>query len=314
MMRNTEDKKRIVHNSYRRQHTEVIAVYKGFDQLERPSLFVKLINEPKVNIETEILRTRVGYRNDGLWALEISLLDIKYQSVFNILVEDLIDEVKDEIRQQYAEKKLIKRYLEWVELFEENSKNTLSERNEKGLIGELYLLYYKFKPVFGIRNSILAWCGPEAANQDFHFKNTWFEVKSKSINSNKVTISNEFQLSKKNNGYLVVITMEKSTEINNNSLSLTQMVNKIIEKITDVDLKQMFVKKLAKLGFLFKKTEDENYFEVCDIDYYLIDDNFPKIKIPQDGSIINVKYDINLSKIIDTKRGEEEWKNIERNF
>lgn len=301
-------------NQYKRElDSDVLGVYSGTDEFGRNSLFVKLKNKPKLSFESSLLVSKTTLRKDRFWAFQVSLTDNNYFGVFRVLITDLVEIVSREKLQTLAERKLIQRYSEWQHLFEQVRKERLSDLQIQGLIGELYFLNFKLIPFIGIDRSISSWLGPEAGNRDVQLENTWFEVKTKSVNRDSVVISNKNQLISDQEGFLTIISVEKTSEMNSNSYNLLTLNKLIMEQIFNKENERRYLEKLAKMKFVPHDIYKEHSYDVKNIQYFLVNKNFPRVEIPNDGSIINLKYELNLPKINDFEKEEEEWKNIEQN-
>jgi len=301
-------------NYYRREpSSDVVDIYTGLDENRLNSLFVKMKNKPSISLQSSLLTTRVTQRSDKQWAFQVSLTNDKYLSVFKVLVSDLVSIVSKETIQMVAERKLVQRYSEWERLFEVAKDKLLSPSQIQGLVGELYFINFKLFPVYGVEATIESWTGPDASNLDFSFSENWFEVKTKSINSHEVTISNENQLQSSREGYLTVISCERTSELSKSSFNLMSLYNLIVEKIENHNIRLTFFEKLAQLGFIPSSDYKDYSYTISGTEYYLVSQNFPKVSIPEDGSISQVKYKLNLPMLSGFRREEETWKNIEKN-
>lgn len=301
-------------NRYKREvDSDVIGIYSGNDELGRNSLLIKLKEKPQVFFESIALVSEVRQRRDRKWTLQVSLKDNNYLGVFRVLIRDLVSVVSDESNQIIAERKLINRYSEWECLFEQAINLKIGKKQIQGLIGELYFLYYELIPHIGVERAVKSWIGPDSGNRDFQMEETWLEIKTKSNNKNSVVISNENQLMSTQIGYLVVITVEESNDLNKASHNLLSLHNLIMNQIYDKYVEAFYLEKLAKVNFIPSEIYAEESFEIKQIKYYIVDNEFPRVIIPNDGSITGVKYELNLSRIINFEREENEWKNIKKN-
>ncbi|SQE49420.1 PD-(D/E)XK motif protein [Mammaliicoccus sciuri] len=286
-------------NSYNRiKGTEVIAIYYGENDEFLPSIYIKLKNKPKLNIKSKLLNTNIFLRKDKLWALEISLLSNKYIGVFKVLADDLISTIDDESIQEIAEKNLIYRYNEWQKLFDSKVLETLTYKKIQGLVGELFFLDKKMFGKYGIKNSIKSWMGPLGANQDFQIENTWYEIKTKSFNKEKIYISNQNQFKSNSDGSLVIINVEKASDISEQSVNLIKLYEKILGKIEDKSIQEEFKKKLAYLGFVPNDLYKDYNFYITSVVYYKVDNTFPILKSSNSiDPFVNVKYEMHLPSI-----------------
>lgn len=295
-------------NRYKRiKGTEVLAVYYGENEEFQPSIYIKLKNKPKLDINSKLLKTNIFLRKDRHWAMEISLLSNKYIGVFKVLADDLINTVVNASAQQIAEKKLVHRYNEWQNLFDDRTSEQLSFNKIQGLIGELYFINKKMISAYGVEKTIRSWIGPIGANQDFQLEDIWYEIKTKSVNKEKIYVSNQNQFLSNNSGFLVVVNIEKASDLNEKSVNLIQLYKNIIEQLNDKILQEEFDKKLAYIGFLPNEVYSNYNFYINSLDYYKIDETFPRLESTNNNNnpFINVKYELYLPNISEYKYKEE---------
>ncbi|EAE0330328.1 PD-(D/E)XK motif protein [Listeria monocytogenes] len=297
-------------NYYKREEgSDIIGIYFGKDEEERYSLLIKLKECPKLDIKTNLLETRIGKRKDMLWALQVSLRDPKYYGVFRALVEDLVGIVKKQSNLRIIEKNLIKRFNEWQDLFSMKINNLLKFSQIQGLLGELFFLKEILFVRVGIEEALKSWIGPLGTNKDFQFERYWFEVKTKSEAKETITISNSEQLKSINNGYLTVIDCEKSSELDENAISLNGLHYDILKMIEEKRLRNIYFQRLFSLNFVPAEEYNNYYFIIKKTSYYLVDSSFPSVTVSDTNSIIKMKYDILLSGIKNKERnGMEVWK------
>ena len=100
----------------------------------------------------------------------------------------------------------------------------LSEQEIKGLIGELFFLKNYLIKKIGYYDALEAWIGPSYATQDFVLKNEWYEIKTTSINSQEISISSVEQLDTINKGKLVVLYLDKTSALDDNKLTINEIV------------------------------------------------------------------------------------------
>lgn len=295
-------------NKYTRiSNDSSLAMYEGYDNEGRLSLLVKLSNKQRFNSQTKFLETTVGLREDGIWALTISLLDEMLAPVFYKLINDLVDAVDKVKSESLAQKKLILRYNEWQRLFEEESKISLDYSTIVGLLGELVFIKDFMISKYGIENSIKSWTGPIGADKDFFIEDNWYEVKTKSLNKKNIHISTETQLKTNKKGYLAVINYEKASEKAEKSVNIVSVYKDLIRLISDNEDVKLLNSKLAKVGFAPKEEYQEYSFIIHEIDIYNVTESFPNIDTNEiHPAITNIKYDLYLPEIQSFRIKDEE--------
>ena len=216
-------------------------------------------------------------------------------SLFYNFCEDIINQTSDYFGNDgYIE--IVNRYNQWKKMFYGNSK-TLSENEVIGLIGELLFLKDYCFPIYGISIGLNGWSGPEPTHKDFSYKNEWYEIKSINSFKNTVSISSIEQLDSLVEGKLVVYSFEKmSPSFNGISLNaLVGMVSNMIQYETDKDI---FFEKLKQVGYSYNEVYDNYVYNMINVDKYVVNAEFPKIKAEDlPNGIGKVQYEILLSLI-----------------
>jgi len=282
----------------REKNTDVLGIYTGVSKGGEESLLIVFSEKPRVSFASKLLQSSVAIRDDGRWALKVLLLDSTYIGVFRIFVNDLIEIVKKEKIQIIAERKLVNRYMEWVSLFDSKVKNHLGFKEIQGLLGELLFLDLYLFPKYGAEASIKSWTGPLGNNQDFQLMDSWYEIKTKSINKETISISNQNQLNREKDGKLVVISCEKASVMNHKSISLLEIHEIIMTKINNEELQHHYLYCLAKSGFIADEYYQDYRFEINELALYKVDKKFPYLVDSSEfNAIHNIKYDIYLPNI-----------------
>ena len=175
---------------------------------------------------------------------------------------------------------------------------------QKGLIGELLHLQ-EIIPEKGINNSIISWVGPDGADQDFIFEDSWDEIKEVSLASDTVKISSFEQLLQEKPGTLSVYVLERTTP-GKDRIQLTGLVSDLRDKLSQSErLLDAFNLKLFKYGYRDSDTEEYDHYSFRFIERkdFIVDDNFPKLtknNVPTE--ITSGEYNISLSAIEKYKR------------
>lgn len=153
-------------------------------------------------------------------------------------------------------------------------------------------------PTFGEKIAVQMWMGPLYAIHDFTGETIWYEVKTLLRGKESISISSLEQLDTANsNGELIVITFEKTNELDTEAMSIIRMVE-AIEEVLEPACLYNFRKKLSNVGYNSEDIDEdfeEKFFRVLSCDQYLVDDKFPKItKMQVDSEIISAIYELSL--------------------
>ncbi len=264
----------------------------------------------KVNIkDSEIIKVDIGKRNDNRYSYSFMLLDENFSEQFYRLCFDLIDSSRHCDKSEESYKFVINLFFKWQKMMKVSVNSRLSIEEIKGLIGELMIFNREIKLGMDIKTLINSWQGPEGYYQDFAFENTWYEVKTITKRSEKLSISSIEQLDIKTNGTLYTISLDKVDSITDSTITLNSIIQKIKDELKN-DLVQLdkFTDRLNQIGYCYTKEYDDYIFEISKVKQYNVNEKFPRIRredIPIE--IGKVKYEIIISCINDWLVGEVEW-------
>ena len=222
-------------------------------------------------------------------------------SVFCSFGEDLISSVCNEYNETTALTKLRLRYSTWLALFRK-TRTPLSPEKAKGLFGELYFLKNVMLKKYDIDKTINSWSGPDYLVKDFAVDDYWYEIKTISCSGTVVKISSLQQLSSDIEGKLVVIKVEEMADAyKGKDSSINELVQYVIAEIESNDTKDMFLDKLANIGYDFSDELGNKKYNVANLEYYLVDDKFPALRETdiKSEAINNVGFELILKLLID---------------
>ncbi len=271
-----------------------LELYIGKNEKGYPTLRYNGIFQPVKIVGNSILEIK-QVKTANYISILFSYTSKENFSLFYNFCEDIINQTSDYFGNDgYIE--IVNRYNQWKKMFYGNSK-TLSENEVIGLIGELLFLKDYCFPIYGISIGLNGWSGPEPTHKDFSYKNEWYEIKSINSFKNTVTISSIEQLDSLIEGKLVVYSFEKmSPSFNGISLNaLVGMVSNMIQYETDKDI---FFEKLKQVGYSYNEVYDNYVYNMINVDKYVVNAEFPKIKAEDlPNGIGKVQYEILLSLI-----------------
>lgn len=292
-------------------YIKAVKTFKGIDNQGFESIVFIFREQPKFELKTTKIASRIlSLPNE--YRLFISLIDTDPTSeeIFNSLTEDLLYSIENAIDEIEVLEILSKRFQYWTELFKRQQER-LDEKWVRGFIGELWFLDSELSKNVGVDLAVKSWVGPEKANQDFIIDNKYFEIKTKSQQTNIVKISNDNQLTI--GMYLVVVELRRSSEVSNSAVNLSKLIDKITMKINNPNTHIIFNEKLNELGLYpmdLAKLYDNFSYDIQSVSYFLVSNEFPLINhsdVP--SAIIKYSYDLSLLAIKDFKISEEEiWK------
>ena len=185
-------------------------------------------------------------------------------------------------------------------MFQNISAKELSEEKEQGLYGELYFLYKYMIPKYGVDVAVVSWAGPHKFNKDFSVDETWYELKTSSVNATTVEIRSINQLDSDKIGYLSVVKVEKmSPEYKGKLSSIFELIQVIMNEISSISIQDDFLNKLIESGVGPENNFGSRRYDMKNIILYEVSKDFPRLTKTtiNFNEIENVTYTINLSGI-----------------
>ncbi len=247
---------------------------------------------------TRAIKVSSVSEDESTW-LFFDLLEAPAKAVFFALCDDLVGvlEANTDIEEAESISILKNRFQAWRSMFSQN-RQSLSEEQLVGLLGELYFLHVFMVPRFGAEKAIYSWGGADGLSKDFSVDNLWFEVKTISISSSSVKINSLAQLTSDFFGELDVIRYEKMSGLYDDPFCMvSKLFRLIMNDITDNDVRALFLSKIVSCGFDIAGEEASVRFRIDSLSRYLVDDSFPRITesdVPH-PEIEEVTYTLNLN-------------------
>ncbi len=293
--------------AYQRVDDEhIMDIYIGKDSGGAKELLIVSEIEPAKIRSSKSIEILKGLRKDERWATQIKLLKKEQEEVFTHLCWDLIEQSRAAKSKTTGLEIVIARFLKWQKLME-GGNELLTDEVIKGIIGELVYAKHKLRGKYDWDTIFSAWLGPDGADKDYVFKDTWAEIKAIKTGKSYVSISSMEQLDSKNVGTLVVATVDNTSSSDTNGFSFAAIINEFrnLLKASPSALFD-FESKLLGLGYIDRKEYFDKYYVLNGFRFFNVDDNFPKLvraHIPEE--IVKVKYDIALSEIREFEVSEE---------
>lgn len=255
---------------------------------------------PDLNLESESLGYFRNRRKSGTWLMGLRLDNIELAPVFGRLCQDLIDAAL-KMPSQAALVNFFKDRLDlWKKLFLNSHGGLLEKYQIKGLIAELIALEYLLMSLEdSMLTTLMAWAGPEGADQDFIFNDRAIEVKAISTSSTKVGISSIEQLDSILPMELWIYVLKDSSGDTGVDLNLISQVLKI-EQILSTQPKavNIFKDKILQAGYVENVFYEKYCFSVLSHGKYRISEFFPRLsRKPLPIGILEATYSISISAI-----------------
>lgn len=238
-----------------------------------PNSKIEFVGEKKENLETYFRKKEKH--------IVLELTDRFYNSFFVDLVVSLYYRIKDISDENDSARSFISLIQYWSDFLRAKKGGLLSAEAVKGMYGELTYLEYLLGDLDLPINDILnSWKGPYDDNHDFHFDEKNAEIKTKTIASNEVHISSEYQLEavKGKKLELVAISVEDVAVNGDNLSSVLNRIRKyVLHENGDISI---ISAALLKKNIQFSTVDlyDSYMFRLKTFEVFNCDDaDFPKL-------------------------------------
>jgi hypothetical protein len=281
-------------------------LYAGLDAEGSQLLFLLADSEPSVLAKQfQAFNVTSHHRQDGRWALNVRLLRRDFSRIFAQLCQDLVDTSRTGCSSAQAPDFILDRIFRWERLLARDRSGLLDESSLRGLIGELVFMEQCAMPAIGARAAVEGWHGPLDAAQDFHFADCLVEVKAAGGGSSQVTISSAEQLDVYGSPlFLIVVSLESTSERTDESFNLPQLVSRVRGSLTgNEELLSVFEERLTLAGYIKRDEYEARIFILRGIRHYAVLDNFPRLKRSDLASaIVDIRYVLDVSRCREFER------------
>lgn len=236
----------------------------------------------------------------GNSVLILKLLDNSHRDLFLRLCLDVVGATSSAKTESEAINKFLSRTWRWHHLLKGGGDHRLSLEEQKGLLGELFvieeLLLSSLKP----SDAIAAWTGPTGAPKDFEIGRLCIEAKGRRGTATPyISISSEHQLDTVSidHLYLHVVDLQSAPPDTPEALSITDVAKKLHAHIADLDglAAEHFDRLLTSCGFRWEDDYTDSQWIGGKRQTYEVRDGFPRIcpaNFPT--GISNVRYALSL--------------------
>ncbi|SDU89825.1 PD-(D/E)XK motif protein [Pseudomonas vancouverensis] len=276
--------------------THPLDFYLGLDGDGRHLLLFVTSQEPPHQLDMRAIRIRKNSRDDGRWALLLTLDDSGLLEMFSLLSEDLIEHSR-EIRGSTSPLTFVLRRLSgWRHLLERASDDLLPLNSIRGLCGELIFLE-KLIDHLGCEEAVRAWVGPSGADQDFQLGSSAWEVKTIRPDAETVIIASEAQLNDSIYDIdLMIVELADVSTSSENRLTLNLQVSKLRNKLSSCyEALVQFDNQILVAGYVAREEYEHYSFRLRGLYRYTVVESFPCImRTALPDGVKNVCYEIEL--------------------
>jgi len=276
-------------------------IYAGLDSAGNVLIALDVdTRPPDINLKTGALDYFRQQRTGGSWLMALRLVGENLDHVFGRLCQDLIDATDSVTTQTSLIKLFRERLFLWKKLFQQANDGCLEKYEIKGLFAELLALenFIKERPE-AIEETVLAWRGPQGADQDFIFADSAVEVKAVSPSSVKVGISSIGQLNSRVPMQLWIYALKESTPAEKDCICIMNLATQV-ESLLSVSPRGLatFKKRLLEAGFFEHECYESACFTIMGLSKYTVSDTFPRLinnDIPK--AVSDITYSISIPAI-----------------
>lgn len=265
-------------NIGRRVEDHPLDFFIGFDEYENMQMLLCSDYLPSVPASSRQITVRANPRDDGKYALCFSLADKDLREQFVFLCWDIMDCSYNSSNKRNGVKKAVHRFCMWQKMFAELKTKQLTSAEIKGLIGELCTMRDVILRSYSPRFAAAGWIGPIGADRDFEFADAWYESKGAVLSSDTISISSLDQLDSENDGFLVILRIEKAAINTPGSFTLNSLVNDVRELMTEEDSRTIFDSRLTSYGYDYLNPLAEEPYMLHRIEIYQVKQDFPRIR------------------------------------
>jgi len=221
----------------------------------------------------------IDHPTEGGIALEIRLSQFEFNEIFDVLIQNIVETIGSSVDSRDAAERVLVRLSVWENFLSRVSPSGLSEQQQRGLFGELYLLREHLVPGLGPEAAIASWVGPANAHQDYQFQNYAVETKTtKTLRPQSITISSELQLDlgNKEGLFLVHISFDEGQSSGEN---LNTLIGSLRESLADSKELTPFNESLFMAGYIAEHSERYGtLYDLRVLSCFHVRDQFPRIQ------------------------------------
>lgn len=228
------------------------------------------------------------------------LTDAAQKDIFYKLCRDIVDSTNQAQSERDAVARAVRRTWRWHHLLRRGADGRLSAEEQKGLIGELYVLERYLLDVVGAADAVTAWRGPLQAPKDFELGGICIEAKAHRGSARPlVAISSEYQLDPEGTEglFLHVLDIDRAPSDDGDALTVTDVAKRTLDAVIANDYTQEDAMEalLAATGFRWEDDYAEFKWIEGNAHVYEVRDDFPRLS-PTDlrTGVADVRYTVSL--------------------
>ena len=233
--------------------------------------------------------------------LAFRLLETDQQEIFRTLCMDIVSVASKATTEQEAVGLALMRTWRWHHLLRGGGSARLSQQQQMGLLGELFVLEHLLLPSLGASDAVQTWRGPVGSPKDFEIGLVHVESKAHRAGATpKITITSENQLDASGLDalFLHVLELNQATRHDEDAVSLRDVADRIIGQLylQSPPAAELFETLLLAAGLDPEDDYSDFQWSEGDANVYLVNDEFPRITWGElRTGVSDVRYSISLA-------------------
>jgi Putative PD-(D/E)XK family member, (DUF4420) len=273
-------------------------LYAQLDAHDRPGLLALANERPAAPPAYAAFDFVVGLREDGRWALSMSLRQSSLRVQFAALCDRVVRSGLDSRTGDDACAFLLHQVARWHRMLALGAAGMLSEEQQRGLIGEIAVLEATVAR-FGAHAATTGWVGPDDAPQDFVLPSLRIEVKTIISGTPRIKISSLLQLDIPDDSLCLAVVELVQCPVGTGGVSLRSSVEAMRVLLQDdVGAMERFEDRLSIACYEDREEYGRVEYRVSKTRWFHVTGNFPKLaRSLTPLPIADAKYELLVSAI-----------------
>ena len=233
--------------------------------------------------------------------LAFKLLDSNQRDIFQTLCQDIISAATQAESEAGAVSAALSRTWRWHHLLRGGRGTLLSPEEQKGLLGELFVLERLLLPRMNALSAVMAWRGPLGAPKDFEIARVAIEAKTRRGGATpSLSITSESQLDESgvDSLFLHVVELDEAPMDGTQGVTLHDVAERIRERLLSLDPGSAGIieTRLSAAGYRMEDDYSSHRWLEGATRMYQVSGDFPRITSGEIRSgVSNVRYSVSLS-------------------
>lgn len=237
----------------------------------------------------------------GTQILAFKLMDSNQQNIFQTLCRDIVSVATQAKCEAEAVSVALLRTWRWHHLLRSGRGTLLSPEEQKGLLGELFVLERLLLPCTNAFLAVKAWRGPLGSPKDFEVARVAIESKARrgdAIPSISITSESQLDESGVDLLFLHVVELDEAPKDASCAVTVHEVAERILTYLFSLDPSACgeYELRLSAAGYRPEDDYSDYYWLEGQSRIYLVSDSFPRIASGEIRSgVSHVRYSVSLN-------------------